>query len=47
VVRLRQPVTAALAVTAGDVTFAHAVPGNQRTRLACLIVDSPAAEDPA
>jgi flagellar motor switch protein FliM len=47
VVRLRHPVTASLAVTAGDVTFAHAVPGNQRTRLACLIVSSPAAEEPA
>jgi flagellar motor switch protein FliM len=35
-----------LSITAGDVHFAHAVPGSQGKRLACLVVDAP-QEDPA
>jgi flagellar motor switch protein FliM len=30
-----------LAITAGDVHFAHAVPGSHGKRLACLVVDAP------
>jgi flagellar motor switch protein FliM len=30
-----------LTVTAGDVHFAHAVPGSHGKRLACLVVDAP------
>lgn len=45
VLRLQHPVAAPLAVTAADVTFAHAVAGVQGHRLACLVVD--AAADPS
>ena len=41
VVPLAHPTTAPLAVTTADITFAHAVPGTQGTRLACLVVPSP------
>jgi len=41
VVPLAHPVTAPLAVTVNDTTFAHAVPGNQGSRLACLVVPTP------
>ena len=41
VVRLGHPVGAPLDVIAAGITFAHAVPGNQGSRLACLIVPSP------
>jgi len=42
VVPLAHPVSAPLAVTTADITFAHAVPGSHGTRLACLVVPSPA-----
>jgi flagellar motor switch protein FliM len=45
VVPLGHPVSAPLAVTVNDTTFAHAVPGNQGSRLACLVVPTP-KEDP-
>jgi flagellar motor switch protein FliM len=38
VVPLGHPVTTPLAVTSAGITFAHAVPGSQGTRLACLVV---------
>lgn len=41
VVPLGHPVTTPLSVTAADITFAHAVPGSQGSRLACLIVAPP------
>ena len=41
VVPLAHPVTAPLTVTVNDTTFAHAVPGNQGSRLACLVVPAP------
>lgn len=41
VVQLNHPVDRALTVCAADLTFAHAVPGNQGHRLACLVVPSP------
>jgi flagellar motor switch protein FliM len=41
VVRLDHPVTAPLDVMAAGLTFARAVPGNQGSRLACLVVPSP------
>jgi flagellar motor switch protein FliM len=41
VVRLEHPVTAPLDVMAAGITFAHAVPGNQGSRLACLVVPPP------
>jgi flagellar motor switch protein FliM len=41
VVPLAHPVAAPLAVTVNDTTFAHAVPGNQGSRLACLVVPGP------
>jgi flagellar motor switch protein FliM len=41
VVRLDHPVTAPLEVMVAGVTFAHAVPGNQGPRLACLVVSPP------
>lgn len=44
VVRLGHPVSAPLDVIAASRSFAHAVPGNQGSRLACLIV-SAAKED--
>jgi flagellar motor switch protein FliM len=47
VVPLGHPVTAPLSVTAAGVTFAHAVPGNQGTRLACLVVPPPKENHPS
>ncbi len=44
VLPMRHAVSAPLAVTAADVTFAHAVPGTQGKRLACLVVDPPEEE---
>ncbi|GGS86675.1 flagellar motor switch protein FliM [Planobispora rosea] len=44
VVPLTHAVTAPLAVTAADITFAHAVPGSQGPRLACLVVPTPQNE---
>jgi len=44
VVPLAHPVTAPLAITVNDQVFAHAVPGNQGARLACLVVPSPPKE---
>jgi flagellar motor switch protein FliM len=41
VVPLAHPTSSPLAVTTADITFAHAVPGIQGTRLACLVVQSP------
>ncbi len=41
VVPLAHPTSVPLAVTTADITFAHAVPGSQGTRLACLVVKSP------
>ncbi len=41
VLPLSHRTTAPLSVTAADVTFAHAVPGSQGKRLACLVVESP------
>jgi flagellar motor switch protein FliM len=41
VVPLAHPVTLPLAVTVNDTTFAYAVPGNQGSRLACLVVPAP------
>jgi flagellar motor switch protein FliM len=46
VLPLPHPVAAPLAVTAAEVTFAHAVPGAQGKRLACLVVDQPGAPSP-
>jgi flagellar motor switch protein FliM len=45
VIPLAHPVTFPLTVTVNDTTFAHAVPGNQGSRLACLVVPAP-KEDP-
>jgi flagellar motor switch protein FliM len=44
VVRLGHPVNQPLDVIAAGITFAHAVPGNKGTQLACLIVPSTAKE---
>lgn len=41
VVPLGHPVTVPLSVVVNDTVFAHAVPGTQGARLACLIVPSP------
>jgi flagellar motor switch protein FliM len=41
VVRLGHPVTAPLSVMAAGIVFAHAMPGNQGSRLACLVVPPP------
>jgi flagellar motor switch protein FliM len=46
VIRLGHPVTAPLAVMAAGITFAHAVPGNQGSRLACLVVPPPKEPNP-
>jgi flagellar motor switch protein FliM len=46
VVTLRHPASRPLEVVASDVTFAHAVPGANGARLACLVVDAP-QEDPS
>src|SRR5207248_10144726 len=41
VVPLAHPVSVPLAVTVNDRIFAHAVPGNHGSRLACLVVPGP------
>ncbi len=41
VVPLGHPITVPLSVVVNDTVFAHAVPGTQGARLACLIVPSP------
>jgi flagellar motor switch protein FliM len=46
VVPLGHPTSLPLEVTVNETVFAHAVPGNQGARLACLIVPSP-PEPPA
>jgi flagellar motor switch protein FliM len=40
VVRLGHPISEPLAVTSAGMTFAHAVPGSEGARMACLIVHS-------
>jgi len=45
VLPLAHPTTEPLTVTAADVTFAHAVPGSQGKRLACLVVEPPATPE--
>jgi len=45
VVRLKHPAQAPLDVTAADVVFAHATPGNQGHRLAALVVAAPTQEN--
>lgn len=47
VVPLGHPVALPLAVTVNNATFAYAVPGNQGSRLACLVVPPPSKESPA
>jgi flagellar motor switch protein FliM len=44
VVPLGHPTTRPLAITVNGATLAHAVPGNQGARLACLVVPSPKEE---
>jgi flagellar motor switch protein FliM len=44
VVPLGHPTSQPLEVTVNGTTFAHAVPGNQGARLACLVVPSPKEE---
>jgi flagellar motor switch protein FliM len=44
VVPLAHPTATPLAVTAADITFAHAVAGSQGNRLACLVVPPPTEE---
>jgi flagellar motor switch protein FliM len=44
VVPLAHPTSAPLAVMTAGITFAHAVPGSQGSRLACLVVPSPPEE---
>ena len=41
VVPLGHPTSLPLEVTVNESVFAHAVPGNQGARLACLVVPSP------
>jgi flagellar motor switch protein FliM len=41
VVPLGHPTAVPLEITVNDITFAHAVPGNQGSRLACLVVPPP------
>jgi len=41
VVTFGHPVSVPLAITVNDTTFAHAVPGNQGSRLTCLVVPPP------
>src|SRR3712207_3068920 len=41
VVPLGHPTSLPLEVTVNETVFAHAVPGNQGARLACLVVPSP------
>jgi flagellar motor switch protein FliM len=45
IVPLPHPVGVPLTVVVNDRTFAHAVPGNQGRRLACLVVPAPAEEN--
>lgn len=45
VVPLGHPTSVPLEVTVNDTVFAHAVPGNQGARLACLVVPSPKEEE--
>jgi flagellar motor switch protein FliM len=45
VVPLGHPTSLPLEVTVNRTVFAHAVPGNQGARLACLVVPSPATAD--
>ena len=47
VVPLAHPTSQPLTVTTAGMTFAHAVPGNKGTRLACLVVPSPATAEKA
>lgn len=42
VVPLAHPTSVPLAITSAGITFAHAVPGNKGSQLACLVVPSPA-----
>jgi flagellar motor switch protein FliM len=44
VVPLGHPTSMPLEITVNETVFAHAVPGNQGARLACLVVPSPATE---
>ena len=45
VVPLAHPTSVPLEVTVNETVFAHAVPGNQGARLACLVVPSPKEEE--
>ncbi|MBB4759648.1 flagellar motor switch protein FliM [Amorphoplanes digitatis] len=45
VLPLGHPISVPLEVTVNDTVFAHAVPGNQGARLACLVVPSPKEEE--
>jgi len=45
VVALSHPVAAPLMITVNDTTFGYAVPGNQGSRLACLVVPPPKEEN--
>jgi flagellar motor switch protein FliM len=45
VVPLGHPTSVPLEVTVNETVFAHAVPGNQGARLACLVVPSPQEEE--
>jgi flagellar motor switch protein FliM len=47
VVPLAHAVSAPLSITVNDTTFAYAVPGNQGSRLACLVVPPPPKESHA
>ncbi len=40
------PTSRPLEVTVNETVFAHAVPGNQGARLACLVVPSPKESSP-
>ena len=44
VLPLGHPISVPLEVTVNETVFAHAVPGNQGARLACLVVPSPKEE---
>ncbi|GAA1598884.1 flagellar motor switch protein FliM [Actinoplanes couchii] len=46
VVPLGHPTSRPLDVTVNEIVFAHAVPGNQGARLACLVVPSPQESSP-
>jgi flagellar motor switch protein FliM len=45
VVALTHPVAAPLTIIVNDTTFGYAVPGNQGSRLACLVVPPPKEEN--